>query len=383
MAPSSTTTVPPSTTTTSAPAPPGTDGAITRITDGDDTSMLPSVSGDGRYVAYYSSASNLVPDDTNGVADVFVWDRDTGATARITDGNAWSQEPAISVDGRYVAYYSFASNLVPDDTNGFADVFVWDRDAGTTTRITDGNDNSGRPAVSADGRHITFDSSASNLVPDDANGFKRDVFVWNADTGTTTRITDSIWYTDEYSLSGGISADGRYVTFQSLSSTLVPNDTNNHWDVFVWDADTGTTTRISDGGAYHPRISSDGRYVTYDAIRGTDHVFVWDSTTRTTIRVTDGNGPSGAPTISSDGRYITFQSWASDLVPDDTNGVADVFVWDRDTGTTMRITDGDGDSTDAAISADGGSVTFWSAASNLVSDDTNGVRDVFVWNRAT
>jgi Tol biopolymer transport system component len=336
VAPSTTSTVAPptteaSTTTTSVPAPPGGEGTIRRLTDGDSASVLPAVSADGRYVAYYSSASNLVP----------------------------------------------------DDTNGFMDVFVWDRATGTTTRITNGNDESGDAVISADGGSVTFDSQASNLVPDDTNGFKRDVFVWDADAGATTRITDSVWYTEEYSLSGGISADGRYVTFSSLSSSLVPDDTNNHWDVFVWDAVTGAITRLSDGAAYHARISSDGRFVTYNAMSGTDHVFVWDSTTGTTTRITDGSdGASLAPTISADGRHVTFQSGATNLVPGDTNGVWDVFVWDRLTGTIARITDGDGDSSNPAISSDGGSIAFWSEAGNLVAGDTNAVQDVFVWERA-
>jgi Tol biopolymer transport system component len=116
---------------------------------------------------------------------------------------------------------------------------------------------------------------------------------------------------------------------------------------------------------------------------GTDHVFVWDSTTGTTTRITDGSdGASLAPTISADGRHVTFQSGATNLVPGDTNGVWDVFVWDRLTGTIARITDGDGDSSNPAISSDGGSIAFWSEAGNLVAGDTNAVQDVFVWERA-
>lgn len=163
----------------------------------------------------------------------------------------------------------------------------------------------------------------------------------------------------------------------------MPDDTNGFMDVFVWDAVTGAITRLSDGAAYHPRISSDGRFVTYNAMWGTDHVFVWDSTTGTTTRITDGSdGASLAPTISGDGRYVTFQSGASNLVPGDANGVWDVFVWDGLTGTTTRITDGDADSTNPAVSSDGGLITFSSDAGNLVADDTNAARDVFVWQRA-
>ena len=379
-APATTTTEAPSTTTTTVPAPPV--GAITRITDGNSSAFYPSVSANGRYIAYYSRASNLVPDDTNGVADIFVWDRETDTTTRITDGNDWSRLPSISADGRYVTFDSQASNLVPGDTNRFMDVFVWDRDTGTTTRITSGNDESGDAVISADGRSITFNSKASNLVADDPNGFDRDVFVWNADTGTTTRITDSVWYLDEDSFTGGISADGRYVTFSSYSSTLDPNDTNEREDVFVWDSTTGIITRISeDGVAGGASISGDGRFVTYTAARGGSQVFVWDSTTGENTHITESfEGSSSSGGISADGRYITLQSWAPNLVGDDTNGVCDVFVWDRLTETMTRITGGNGDSVNPTIAADGRSIAFDSGAENLVTDDSNAVGDVFIWD---
>ena len=341
------------------------------------------MSADGRYIAYYSQASNLVPDDTNGVADIFVWDRETDTTIRITDGNDWSRMPAISGDGRFVTFDSRASTLVPGDTNGFYDVFVWDRDSGTTTRITDGNDDSEGPVISADGGTIVFTSKASNLAPDDANGFDRDVFVWDADTGTTTRITDSVWYLHEDSFAGDISADGRYVAFDSHSSILVPNDTNEREDVFLWDSVTGTITRVSEDQAQHPSVSADGRFVVYNAQWGGAQVFLWDATTGQTTHITESfEGGSVQGGISADGRYISLQSWAPNLVPDDTNGVGDVFVWDRLTETMTRITNGDRDSVNPAISADGRSIAFDSDAGNLVTDDSNAVGDVFLWDSA-
>ena len=377
-APSTTTTAPPSTTT--VPAPP--DGVITRVTDGDTSAFYPAVSDDGRYVAYYSRASNLVPEDTNGVGDIFMWDRETDTTTRITDGNDWSRMPDISADGRYVTFDSRASNLVPGDTNGFYDVFVWDRDTGTTIRITDGNDDSEGPVISADGKTIAFTSRASNLAPEDVNYFDRDVFVWNAAAGTTTRITDSVWYLQEDSFAGDISTDGRYVTFTSHSSILVPNDTNEREDVFLWDSVTGTITRVSEDQAQNPSVSADGRFVVYDAQWGGTQVFLWDATTGQTTHITESfAGGSNQGGISADGRYITLQSWAPNLVPDDTNGVGDVFVWDHLTGKMTRITDGDGNSWNPTIAADGGSIAFDSEAGNLVPDDGNGVGDVFVWER--
>jgi len=363
------------------PAPP--DGAITRVTDGDTSAFYPAVSGDGRYVAYYSRASSLVPDDTNGVGDIFVWDRETDTTIRITDGDDWSRMPDISADGRYVTFDSRASNLVPGDTNGFYDVFVWDRNTGATTRITDGNDDSEVPVISADGKTIAFTSRASNLAPEDANYFERDVFVWDAAAGTTTRITDSASYLQEDSFAGDISTDGRYVTFTSHSSILVPNDTNEREDVFLWNSITGTITRVSEDQAQNPSVSADGRFVVYDAQWGGTQVFLWDATTGQTTHITESfEGGSNQGEISADGRYITLQSWAPNLVPDDRNGVGDIFVWDRVTETMTRITDGDGDSGNPAISADGRSIAFDSDAGDLVTDDSNAVGDIFLWDSA-
>jgi uncharacterized membrane protein len=337
LAPSTTTTAAPSTTTTTASIPPGSEGTTRRITDGNHNSALPAVSADGRFVAYHSNASNLVPDDTNGFVDVFVWDASTGATIRITEGNDDSSGPAMSADGRYVTYVSEASDLVADDTNGQWDVFRWDATTGTTIRLTDGNDLSTVPTISADGRFVTYFSEATDLVPDDTNGYW-DVFVWDAATGTTTRITDG----NGNSLRPSISADGRYVTYNSHASNLVPDDANGAGDVFVWDATTDTTTRI-----------------------------------------TDGNADSGEPAISADGHHVTYNSFASDLVADDTNGAIDVFAWNATTGTTIRVTKGNGESFESAISADGTLITFMSQASDLVDGDTdvNGWFDVYVWER--
>jgi hypothetical protein len=155
---------------------------------GNDYSFYPAISADGRFVAFGSLADNLVPDDTNGTYDVFVHDRKTGATKRISvdsagnQGNEGSYDPAISADGRFVAFWSAADNLVPGDTNGTVDVFVHDRKTGTTKRVSvdsagnQGNSDSYDPAISADGRFVAFSSWANNLVPGDSNG-SGDVFV--------------------------------------------------------------------------------------------------------------------------------------------------------------------------------------------------------------
>ena len=210
------------------------------------TNGKPSLSSDGRYVAFSSSASNLVPDDTNGVSDVFVVDRQTQTIERVSlaadgtsPGNGYSNSPSISNDGRYVAFTSAASNLVPDDTNGWADVFVCDRQAHTIERVnvaddgTQANGLSGPGQISSDGRYVAFCSSASNLVPGDTNVWT-DVFVVDRQTQTIKCASIAADGTQgNRSSSGTISRDGSYVVLNSLASNLVPSDTNDAGDVFV------------------------------------------------------------------------------------------------------------------------------------------------------
>jgi Tol biopolymer transport system component len=404
-------------------------GGTTRVSvdsagnQGNAHSVYPAISADGRYVAFESDASNLVPGDTNGTTDVFVHDRQTGETTRVSvdsagnQGNGGSFDPVISADGRYVAFYSGASNLVPGDTNGHGDGFVHDRQTGETTLVTvdsagnQGNDFSTVSAISADGRYVAFYSGASNLVPGDTNG-TWDVFVHDRQTGETTRVNVDSAGNEGNAQSAGavISADGRYVAFESAASNLVPGDTNVAWDIFVHDCQTGETTRVSVDSAgnqasyacQYPAISGDGRYVVFwsadvnlvpgDANPGGD-IFVHDRQTgETTLASVDsaGNQANAAtfqPFISANGRYVAFVSTASNLVPGDTNGERDVFVHDRHTGETRRVSvdsagnQANGSSSSAAISADGRYVAFWSAASNLVPGDTNAEWDVFVRDR--
>ncbi|HEY7050310.1 MAG TPA: carboxypeptidase regulatory-like domain-containing protein [Jatrophihabitantaceae bacterium] len=395
-------------------------------TEGNTFSQSPSISRDGRYVAFESFASNLVPGDTNGAHDVFVSDRVAGTTERVSvagdgsEGNDFSGSPSISADGRYVAFESFASNLVPGDTNGVEDVFVRDRIAGTTERVsvagdgTPGDGNSLQPSITPDGRYVAFESLASNLVPGDTNSIK-DVFVRDRVTGTTERVSVASDGTqgNQFAESASISADGRYVSFDTDASNLVSGDTNGTVDVLVHDRVTGTTERVSvasDGTqgnqtSAEPSVSADGRYVAYESLAsnlvpgdttGTWDVFVRDRAAGTTTRVSvaaDGTasnpGFSEQPSISPDGRYVAFMSAASNLVPGDTNETEDVFVHDRVAGTNERVsvasdgTQGDLDSGNPAISADGRYVAFESDASNLVPvpGDTNFDADVFVRDR--
>jgi hypothetical protein len=387
-----------------------------------------SISDDGRYVAFDSQASNLVNGDTNGQTDVFVRDTHNNVTTRvslITNGmeqaNGYSYGPSISADGRYVAFTSAANNLVSGDINGKADIFVRDTQTNTTTLVSlatdgsQGNANSLTPAISADGRYVVFYSLASNLVSGDTNGLA-DIFLRDIQTHTTIRVslatdgTQGNAAPDYNDLS--LSADGHYVIFKSNASNLVNGDTNERNDIFLRDIQTNTTTRVSlatDGTqgnsfVYGFTISADGRYVVFASAsnnvvssdtNGKDDIFVRDILTNITTRVslaTDGgqtNDSSSNPSISANGRYVVFQSYASNLVSGDTNGKADIFVRDTLTNITTRVslaadgTQGNDSMEYPVISADGRYVAFLSKANNLVSQDTNNTWDVFLYTNTT
>ncbi len=380
-----------------------------------------SSSNDGRYIAFVSNASNLVPGDTNGMSDIFVHDRQTSRTSRVSvssygvQGNGNSIWPTISADGRYVAFSSDASTLVTGGINRKFNIFVHDRVTRTTERVsvasdgTQGNSDSYRPAISADGRYVVFQSASSTFVPGDTNG-TWDIFVHDRVAGTTERVSIASdgSQSDNISNVPTISADSRYVAFQSEASTLTPGDTNGRGDVFVHDRETHKTSMVSissDGTqgnnySYAPTISADGRYVAFsssasnlvsgDTNEWMSDIFVHDRQTGETSRVSvsssgvQENGESRQPTISADGRYIAFQSVASNLVPADTNGMQDVFVHDRQNRQMTIISvssngiQGNGHSGFPFISANGRYIAFSSSASNLVSDDANGMMDVFV-----
>jgi tricorn protease-like protein len=391
-------------------------------TETDETSNSPSISADGRFVAFQSYATNLVGGDTNGTFDVFVHDRETGRTKRVsvssagTQGNSNSYAASISANGRFVAFQSYATNLVGGDTNSYADVFVFDRETGKTKRISvssagvEGNEVSASPKISADGRFVAFQSYATNLVGGDTNGYA-DVFVFDRETGKTKRVSVSSAGAEGNDESGhpSISANGRFVAFQSGASDLVGFDMNGVYDVFVNDRETGRTKRVSvssagtegNAGSYWPSISADGRYVTVysdasNLVAGDTNafadVFVNDRETGKTKRVsvssagTEGNDGSYDPCISADGRFVAFSADATNLVAgDEDKGASDIFVHDRETGKTTLVsvssdgTMGNAGSFAPVISAGGRFVAFESSATNLVGDDdTNATRDIFV-----
>jgi Tol biopolymer transport system component len=383
-----------------------------------------AISADGRYVIFVSGANNLVAGDPGPWRDVFVRDLRTGINDRVSvdsagvqgDDDSGSGVLGISPDGRFVAFDSLATNLVPGDTNGLGDVFFHDRQTGATERVSvdsagaEGDGASLYPSISADGRYVAFTSEATNLVPGDTNAH-RDIFVRDRLTGTTERVSvDSAGaQADNDSLPPALlSADGRYVAFLSGATNLVSGDTNHEWDVFVHDRQSGTTERVSvdsagvqaDHFCVGLSISPDCRYVAFGSLAtnlvpGWDgayrfHVYLHDRLSSTTERVDVDSagaaalGPSYAPSISPDGRYVAFDSDAYNLVPGDTNQRRDIFVRDRQTGRNVRASldsasvQGDDDSTFPSISADGRFVAFASDATNLVPGDTNGYTDVFV-----
>lgn len=385
------------------------------------SSIAPAVSADGRFVAFESNATNLVPDDTNGMSDVFVQDVWTGETTRASvapngaESDRGGYSPAISGDGRYVAFQSFATNLVPGAVNGSLQIYVKDRTSGAVARAsvdsagTPANAHCMDPGLSADGRFVTFQTLANNLVPGDTNSHW-DVFVHDLRTGITARASVGSGGVEstEGGTHGRVSADGRYVVFECIGDDLVPGDTNNVQDIFVHDLLLDLTARVSlnsvgaeaSDWCRNGSISADGTVVVFESFASllvlhdtnqTWDVFARDLTTNETRAVSlrhggDGqtaNGASGTPSISPDGRYVAFQSEATDLTGDgDSNGAPDVFVHDRSTGETVRASvdtcggQASGASTLAAA-ANGGIVAFESRANDLVLDDTSPGFDVF------
>jgi len=321
---------------------------------------------------------------------------------------------ALSADGRLIAFPSYAGNLVPNDTNNMQDIFVHDRQTGTTTRVSVGsngqqaNDWSFEPSMTADGRYVTFVSIASTIVPDDTNN-ALDTFIHDRQTATTTRASVAAGTPDSdgAAINDAVSSDARYVTFTALTGSIISGDTSNIVAVFARDRQTGTTTLISisstgvagNGRSFDPSITPDGRLIVFssaatnlvsDDTNGEEDIFVHDRQTAMTTRVslaTNGdqsNGQSVYADISADGRYIVYETYASNLVVGDTNGVPDVLLHDRQTGDTTRVsvnmsgTQGNNKAYLASISVDGRYVAFVSLASNLVTDDTNNNYDIFV-----
>ena len=336
---------------------------------GNDLSGGPVISADGRFVVFTSDANNLVATDTNSAQDVFVRDRQSGSTTLVSvnkdgtdSGNNFSGYPVISADGRFVAFGSYADNLGTADTDGALDVFVRDLRSGSTSLVSvnnegtdSGNGWSYNALISADGRFVAFDSGADNLVAVEDCNSTNDVFVRDLQSGTTTLVSvnkDGTCSGNDYSSVSAISANGRFVVFGSDADNLVTADTNGRKDVFVRDLQSGTTTLVS--------TNKDG--------------------------TGSASGNSNAFSISEDGRFIAFQSQADDLVATNTTYMeSNVYVRDLNSRTTTLVSinkvgngSGNSSSEQPAISANGRFVVFYSWADDLVAADSNGTGDVFV-----
>jgi Tol biopolymer transport system component len=337
-------------------------------------SLGPAVNDDGEFVGFNSNALNLLsPPLPNHVPQVYRRDLGIEVTRLISispsdqAGNAPSSAtgnfpsgfaPGISADGRFVTFSSRATNLVPDDTNGFEDVFVYDTAADAMELITRGIDGPANgvstfPRLSADARFVVFQSNASNLVENDENE-QTDIFLFDRSNGGLIRVstTASGEAANGISITPAISADGRIIAFISEATNLIEGNTRGIPQAFVKVLDSGAVELISVG-----------------------------------ISGTPGNAASFLPVTTANGVQIAFKSEAFNLVPNDTNGVPDVFVFNRDTDVMQRVSvdsfgnQSDGLSGGPGISAAGRFVAFGSFASNFVPDDGNGFSDVYVYDR--
>lgn len=373
------------------------------------------ISDDGKYIVFESVSSNLVPNDTNGRPDIFVRNLDNGEITRVSvdSSGAEAQYPPIglnalgspfdlSTDGRFVVFESTAYNLVEGDENDYQDIFLHDINSGSTTRISistggeEANEHSFSPSISADGRFVAFYSHASNLVegdmvdPDDPY-LHAAVYLHDVTSGTTEKLSP-----------GGegprISADGRFVAFSTVRP-LVSDDTDALTDVFVLDRDTQSIELVSvdsegndiEGASRISSMSASGRYVVFTTVGRisffVEDIYLHDRLTGTTTFVSGGTLANSDPYISADGRFLSFASDSDEIVPFDTNGLADVFVYDHATGGFERVSvdedgnEANGNSFFSSLSADGRYVAFGSQANNLIPDDENFVADIFVADR--
>ena len=401
------------------------------------------VSNDGRFIAFASDADNLVPNDTNGCQDVFVRDMLYGTNVLVsvaTNGGSAdysSAEAAISSDGRYVAFTSSADNLVPGDTNNAQDVFVRDLQSGTTVLVSvsiggsgPGNGASYSPAISSGGRYVLFRSRALNLALGSFTAGYENLFVRDLQIGTNYALTHTTFTSG--SPVGSMTPDGRFVAFCGGISGSTAK-------LYVWDSqlaelvytnavsgivslalstngnriayyntgglspalsavDRVANTRwtigpVTSGARSGLRFSSDGRFLAYAARLNytSSKVYLYDFQTATNMLVSRGYNSGGAaylasdsPDISADGRFVAYHSVEADMVPGDTNGVADVFLYDQLAGATTLLSasrfgnaSADNPSRAPVFSGDGQTLVLESWGSDLVAQDFNHSKDVF------
>jgi len=396
------------------------------------TSYSASVSNGGRYVAFQSNAANLSGEDADPVYDIFVRDVETNVLtlgSRVTGaggagGADNSSAPSISADGRYVAFVSTADNLSTEDNNSYNNIFVRDLQENTTTFVsrasggagTAGDDSSYDPAISADGRPVAYYTYADNLSTEDNNTYAN-VFVRDLATNTTTLVSRAAGATgtggDESSFLPAISGDGRHIAFQSSANNLSAEDNDVFYNIYVRDVQADAITYVSraNGAAgaagnhssFTPSISDSGRYVSFtsdaDNLSTEDdntylNIFVRDLTGGTTTLASRATGAGGAgandsadnSSISADGRRVAFGSPADNLSAEDNNAYDNIFVRDL-TANTLTLasratgaagTAGDDDSSGPALSGNGRYAAFASDANDLSEDDVNTYTNVFL-----
>jgi len=394
-------------------------------------SFYPAVSPDGNFVAFISSADNIVPNDNNGSQDAFLKNLLTGEIKRVSisshgvEGNCHSSNVDVSENGKFVAFVSCADNLVDNDTNGLTnvygpDVFVHDVDNGVTERVSiasDGTEMMGfanfYPSISNDGRFVSFSAQAENLHPDDHDNVL-DVFVHDRMTDETKLVSiDSEGNANNgsngrHDYLASISGDGNHVVFFGYSHLDKENYVGKA--IFIHNIQTGKTRLVGGTGGISslPSVSKDGSWVAFvstmkDVMNFTSEkytfqqLYIKNMNTGEIVTVInpDENNPiySGATrevSLSEDGLYVVFHSYLDDLVANDTNNKPDMFRFNRITGEIIRISElddgtevnfngyGTGQTTRHAVSADGSVIVFTSDSNDFVSNDGNGTTDVFV-----
>ncbi|MGZ6912601.1 MAG: TolB family protein [Acidimicrobiia bacterium] len=398
---------------------------------GGGTTVGTDISPDGRFVVFTSDSPDIVPNDHNNAADVFLRDTKLGTTERVSiadnegEGSFGGYGGLVSADGRYVAFSSDSDNLLATaDNNGSTDVFLRDRQLGTTTRVSvknaggEANDSSYLQSMTPDARIIVFNSDADNLIGTTDQNFSTDVYIRDRGANKTQRISVATDGTegDLDSTYGSISDDGRYVAFLSNASNFDENDSGVFQDVYLRDRTAGTTTRLSaladgteaDSDSTNVIISGDGKVVVFDTDasnllpvsddNGATDVYAASVATGAIERISsrpdggDASDFSFVAGVSDDGRYVFFQSGAKDLVGNSLLAATDGFVRDRTAGrtvlaaTTQKMTEPLGPSADLsgsspnAISGDGRYLLFSSTATDVMADgDTNStISDVYL-----
>jgi Tol biopolymer transport system component len=395
------------------------------VADGAVGSTSPALSAGGNLVAFASQSPDLVPGDTNRTSDVFLHDRAAATTSRASLGRAGEQpdgpswEPAISADGRFVAFASEATNLVLGDTNGASDVFVRDTRNGLTTRVLlpdDGPSGAAcQPAISGDGTTVAFVVLAGATRCDE-EAVNSDVYVFRPggpgaspdvkDATTVVSVAPGGEPADGPSREPALSADGQTVAFASDATNLVPDDTNGATDVFLARLGaSGTTPAVSrvsvgsdgaqaDAASTSPSLSADGAHVAFtseadDLVEGDSNddaeIFLRDLAPKVTTRLgpLPAAGAATEPALSADGLVVAF-TFEPDVAAAGGPLATAVLRYDRLNGAILPISvgpageAGDSSSFAPALSVDGAVVAFASEAANLVAGDTNGVGDVFV-----